>query len=241
MKRDPKVIVIMPAYNAARTLEKTYHDIPKDCVDEVLLVDDKSQDSTVEVARKLRIDTIVHDRNKGYGGNQKTCYTEAIKRGADIIIMLHPDYQYDPKKIPEMIEPIKRNEADVVFGSRMMKKGGALDGGMPFYKFLGNKFLTTLQNMIFQKNISEYHTGFRAFSRDFLESVNFMSNSEGFGFDSQIVGQIMKYGFRLTEIDVETRYLEDSSSVTFTMSVIYGLDNLKMLADYILFTLKKRS
>ncbi len=225
-----RVTVVLPAYNAAKTLERTYADIPKHVVNDIILVDDASHDATVEKARQLGIHVIVHPENRGYGGNQKTCYTAALHRGADVIVMVHPDYQYDPRVLPDLIAPIVSGRADVVFGSRLATRGGALAGGMPLYKYLGNRFLTTIENLVFNRRMSEYHTGLRAYSRHFLESIPFMSNSNGFGFDSEVVGQIVTGGFRLEEIPVETRYFREASSVNLKMSVLYGLKTLSVCA-----------
>lgn len=234
-----RVTVVLPAYNAARTLERTYNDIPKHAVDDIILVDDASHDETVEKARQLGIHVIVHPENRGYGGNQKTCYTAALHRGAEVIVMVHPDYQYDPRVLPDLIAPILSGRADVVFGSRLATRGGALAGGMPLYKFIGNRFLTTVENIVFGRNMSEYHTGLRAYSRRFLESIPFMRNSDGFGFDSEVVGQIVTGGYRLEEIPVETRYFREASSVNLKMSVLYGLKTLSVCSHVLWFRLRK--
>lgn len=234
-----RVTVVLPAYNAARTLERTYNDIPKHAVDDIILVDDASHDETVEKARQLGIHVIVHPENRGYGGNQKTCYTAALHRGAEVIVMVHPDYQYDPRVLPDLIAPILSGRADVVFGSRLATRGGALAGGMPLYKFLGNRFLTTVENVVFGRNMSEYHTGLRAYSRRFLESIPFMRNSDGFGFDSEVVGQIVTGGYRLEEIPVETRYFREASSVNLKMSVLYGLKTLSVCGHVLSFRLRR--
>lgn len=228
-----KVIVIMPAYNAGQTLEKTYDEIPKECVDEIILVDDASKDGTVEVARRLGIEVIAHSQNKGYGGNQKTCYTNALKRGADIIVMVHPDYQYDPSHLRELIEPIKKGEAEIVLGSRMFYRKDALKGGMPVYKFLSNIFLTKMENITFGLSLSEYHTGLRAYSQKFLRSIDFLSLSDGFVFDTEIIAEAIKKEFKIAEIPIKTRYLDDSSSISFKDSVEYGLRTLRVLYDYL--------
>jgi glycosyltransferase involved in cell wall biosynthesis len=229
----PKVIVIMPAYNAERTLEKTYNEIPKDCIDGIILVDDTSKDGTVEVARRLGIEVIVHSQNKGYGGNQKTCYTNALKRGADIIVMVHPDYQYDPSHLRDLIQPIKKGEAEIVLGSRMFYRKDALKGGMPVYKFLSNIFLTKLENITFGLSLSEYHTGLRAYSQKVLRSIDFISLSDGFVFDSEIIAEAVKREFKIAEIPIKTRYLDDSSSISFKASLKYGLKTLKVLYDFL--------
>lgn len=231
VSRQAKVIVTMPAYNAAKTLLKTFEEIPKGVVSEVILVDDCSQDDTVATAGSLDIKVIRHPHNVGYGGNQKTCYMEALRDGADIIIMLHPDYQYDPRKVPEMVAPILRGEADIVLGSRLLN-GGALKGGMPMYKFVSNRFLTTMQNLVLGTKLSEFHTGYRAYSREFLERVPFLRNSISFVFDAEILCQAVYFGFRISEIAVETRYFAEASSINFWNSVKYGLGVLGTLVKY---------
>lgn len=230
-KTTPKVIVHMPAYNAAKTLIQTWNEIDKDLVSEIILVDDCSKDDTVAVAGTLPIKVIRHPHNVGYGGNQKTGYAEALRDGADIVIMLHPDYQYDPLKIPDMIGPILRGEADIVLGSRFLG-GGALKGGMPMYKFIANRFLTSMQNMVLGTNLSEFHTGYRAYSREFLETVPFLRNSLAFVFDAEILCQAAYFGFKIAEIGVETRYFAEASSINFWNSVKYGLGVLSSLAKY---------
>jgi glycosyltransferase involved in cell wall biosynthesis len=230
---DDKVIVVMPAYNAAETLEKTYNDLPGEIVDEIILVDDMSQDETVEIARRLGLKVIIHIQNTGYGGNQKTCYLEALKDGADIVVMLHPDYQYDSKLVPELIRPIQERRADLVLGSRI-QGGGTLAGGMPAYKYVSNRFLTLVENLAFRKGLSEYHTGFRAYSRRFLETIPFLLNSDRFVFDSQILAQAVAFGFEITEIPVPTRYFSEASSVGFKDGVIYGVETLAVVGKYVL-------
>src|SRR5947207_9943423 len=187
--RKPKVVVVMPAYNAGRTLRMTYEELPKDTVSMVILVDDGSTDATLDIARQLGLEIFVHNRNYGYGANQKTCYAEALRAGADIVVMVHPDYQYDPRLVPQIIEPIARGEADVVLGSRL-KTGSALQQGMPWWKYVANRFLTGLENRAFSLALSEYHTGYRAFRREVLETVNFRANADGFLFDQEIVAQV---------------------------------------------------
>jgi len=219
-------VIVMPAYNAARTLAVTYQNIPSEVVDEVLLVDDASKDETVKIALDFHLKVIRHPHNVGYGGNQKTCYMEALRDGADIVVMLHPDGQYDPRLIPEIIEPIKKGEADFVLGSRLMERGGALKGGMPLYKFLANRFLTAIENLILGQKLSEMHTGYRAYSRNFLEKVPFLRNSNDFVFDSQIIAQAVAFKQRITEVPVSTKYFKEASSVNFRVSLIYGLKTL---------------
>jgi glycosyltransferase involved in cell wall biosynthesis len=226
-----KIVVTMPAYNAAKTLLKTFDDIPKGLVSEIIMVDDCSKDDTVAVGHSLDIKVIRHPHNVGYGGNQKTCYLEALRDGADIVIMLHPDYQYDPKKIPEMVAPILEGKADIVLGSRFFE-GGALRGGMPFYKFVANRFLTGCQNAVLGTRLSEFHTGYRSYSRKFLETVPFLRNSLAFVFDAEILCQAIYFGFRISEIGVETRYFPEASSINFWNSTKYGIGVLTTLVKF---------
>jgi len=235
-KTDPKVIVVMPAYNAAQTLEKTYHDIPPGVVDQVILVDDVSQDDTVEIATRLGLKTIIHVQNRGYGGNQKTCYLEALKEGADIVVMLHPDYQYDSQRVPQLIEPIVQGQADMMLGSRFLS-GGTLAGGMPLWKYIANRFLTTVENLVLGLRLSEAHTGLRAYRREVLETIPFLLNSDDFVFDTQVIAQAVAFGFRVGEIAVPTRYFEEASSVNFRRSVTYGLCTLGAMAQFVAFKL----
>lgn len=229
-----KTIVVLPAYNAAKTLAKTVSDIPKDCVDEIILVDDASSDKTTEAANKLGLVTFTHKKNSGYGANQKTCYLEALKRGADIVVMVHPDYQYDPRAIPELIAPIKEGRADAVFGSRMMK-GGALEGGMPMWKYNANILLTALENVCLGTYLTEYHSGFRAYSRKYLERVNFLANSNGFVFDTEIIVQGIINNMRIEEIPIRTRYFDEASTIKLIPSILYGLGILRTLLKFILY------
>jgi len=233
----PKVVVVMPAYNAGRTLRMTYEELPKDAIHAVILVDDGSTDETLQIARELKLEVFVHDRNYGYGANQKTCYAEAVKAGADIIVMVHPDYQYDPRLVPQIIEPIVKGEADVVLGSRL-KQGTALQQGMPWWKYFSNRFLTGAENWVFRLNLSEFHTGYRAFRREVLETVNYAMNSDGFIFDQEIVAQVVAADFRIAEIAVPTRYFKEASSASFGQSVIYGLKILWLVFKYRLFRWK---
>src|ERR687887_785678 len=219
--RKPKVVVVMPAYNAGRTLRMTYEELPKDTVSMVILVDDGSTDATLEIARELGLEIFVHNRNYGYGANQKTCYAEALRAGADIVVMVHPDYQYDPTLVPQIVEPITRGEADVVLGSRL-KGGSALAQGMPWWKFVANRFLTWVENRAFGLRLSEYHTGYRAFRREVLETVPFLLNSDDFVFDQEILAQAVGFGYRIAEVPVPTRYFPEASSVNFRRSVVYG-------------------
>jgi glycosyltransferase involved in cell wall biosynthesis len=229
-----KIIVVMPAYNAEKTLEKTYRDIPQGVVDEVILVDDNSHDNTVKVARELGLTVIEHPQNRGYGGNQKTCYKEALKQGADVVVMIHPDYQYDSRLTTKLIEPISSGMADIVIGSRIRTRKESLAGGMPFYKYLGNRFLTLIENIVLGQNLSEFHTGFRAYSRRFLETVPFKYNSDDFVFDTEILVQAVVFRFEIAEIPVPTRYFPEASSINFKRSVTYGLNTLCTLVKYIL-------
>lgn len=233
MLEGEKVIVVMPAYNAAETLEKTYNDLPREIVDEIILVDDVSQDETVEIARRLDLKVIIHVQNTGYGGNQKTCYLQALKDGASVVVMLHPDYQYDSRLVPELIRPIQEGTADLVLGSRILG-GEALGGGMPLYKYLSNRFLTLVENLAFRKRLSEYHTGFRAYSRRFLETIPFLLNSDRFVFDSEILAQAVAYGFEITEIPVPTRYFKEASSVGVKDGLVYGIQTLGIVTKYLL-------
>ena len=226
MVNGKKVIVVMPAYNAEKTLRKTYGEIPLDVVDEVILVDDASRDRTSEIAREMGIRTIVHKENVGYGGNQKSCYRAALEHGADIVIMVHPDYQYTPKLIPAMASMIAYGEFDTVLASRILGTG-AREGGMPFYKYISNRFLTLFENLMLSHKLSEYHTGFRAFTREILERLPLHRNSNDFVFDNQMLAQIVWFGYRIGELTCPTRYFEDASSINFRRSVTYGLGVLK--------------
>ncbi len=226
-----KIVVVMPAYNASQTLERCYADIPHDIVDEIILVDDVSMDDTVEIARRLGLKTIIHKQNEGYGGNQKTCYVEALKEGADIIVMLHPDHQYDSRQIPQIIDPIARGEAEMVLGSRMLVDR-ALQGGMPLYKYIFNKLLTFIENLVFGVKHTEYHTGFRAFSRESLLKAPWMLNSNDFVFDTEIIAQMIALKYRIAEIPTQARYFPEASSVNFKTSMIYGLGTLKVMLRF---------
>src|SRR5438876_753966 len=232
----PKVVVVMPAYNAGRTLRLTYEELPKDTVNLVILVDDGSTDETLKIARELDLQIFVHNRNYGYGANQKTCYTEALRAGADIVVMVHPDYQYDPRLVPQIIEPIVQGQADVVLGSRL-KSGSPIAQGMPWWKYVANRVLTRLENRAFGLDLSEYHTGYRAFRREVLETVNYLLDSDGFIFDQEIVAQVVAARFRIAEISVPTRYFAEASSASFTASTVYGL---KILAVLFWYTLHRR-
>lgn len=233
MKDGAKVVVVMPAYNAARTLETTYRGLAMDIIDEVILVDDVSRDETVEIAERLGLKVVVHLQNRGYGGNQKTCYIEALKSGADVVVMVHPDNQYDSTLVPDMIQPILDGRADIVLGSRLLS-GTALSGGMPVWKFIANRFLTGVENAAFGLRLSEYHTGFRAYSRRLLETLPFLLNSDDFVFDQEIMAQAVSRGFRVAEIPVPTRYFAEASSVNFERSVQYGVDVLRTVTRFLL-------
>ena len=235
MLKEKKVVVVMPAYNAAKTLQTTFNEIPFDIVDEVLLVDDASKDETIKVAAGLRLKYIVHDKNKGYGGNQKTCYSEALKANADIIIMLHPDYQYTPKLIGAMVHLLSTGEFDIVLGSRILG-GKAMSGGMPLYKYFFNRMLTFTQNILMGAKLSEYHTGYRAYTKDVLEKIKWQQNSDDFVFDNQFLTQAVYANFRIGEITCPTRYFKEASSINFSRSLKYGLGCLK---NAVLFRLQK--
>jgi glycosyltransferase involved in cell wall biosynthesis len=224
----PKVAVVMPAYNAEKTLARTYADVPKDWVDDVILVDDASRDRTVEEARRLGLYVVTHPKNRGYGGNQKTCYRTALERGADIVVMVHPDHQYDPTVIPDLIGPLLERRCDAVFGSRMLG-GRPLQGGMPKWKYLGNILLTAIENATFLIYLTEYHSGFRAYSRAYLEQVNLEANSDRFVFDTEIIAQGVAKGLKIREIPIETRYFDEASQIAFGPSVRYGLAILKTM------------
>lgn len=231
MLRGKRIAVVMPAYNAEKTLRKTYDDIPKDLVDDIILVDDKSQDKTARIARQLNIDTIVHSQNRGYGGNQKTCYKEALRLGADIVVMVHPDYQYTPRLIPAMTALIAEGLYDCVLGSRILGTG-ALKGGMPRYKYFFNRLLTAFQNLMLGHTLSEYHTGYRAFTRQILETLPLEQNDDDFVFDNQMLCQIIYAGFSIAEITCPTRYMEDSSSINFLSAAKYGVGVIKTSIDF---------
>jgi glycosyltransferase involved in cell wall biosynthesis len=236
MLNGKKIIVVMPAYNAARTLERTVTEIPRNIIDEVLLVDDASTDETVARSAQLALTTFRHDRNFGYGRNQKTCYREALGRGADIVVMLHPDYQYSPNLIVPMAGMIAFGEYDVVLGSRILGKG-AIKGGMPRYKYVANRFLTLVQNILIGQKLSEYHTGFRAFSREVLEDLPLDHNSDDFVFDNEVIAQVVFFGYRIGELSCPTRYFAEASSINFQRSVKYGLG---VLATSVRFWLHRR-
>ncbi len=236
MINNKKVIVVLPAYNAAKTLKITLDAIPKDVVDDIILVDDASKDDTVEVASQLGLKVFVHPKNRGYGGNQKTCYKEALKLGADIAVMVHPDFQYNPSFIPELIIPVAKGECDAVIGSRMKIPQNALKGGMPYWKFIANIFLTKLENLVLGMNLSEYHSGFRAYSRRAM-SLPLELNSDDFVFDTEILVQLKIAGAKINEIPITTRYFPEASMIGFLSSAKYGFEILFVLFRYLLFML----
>jgi glycosyltransferase involved in cell wall biosynthesis len=226
-----KVVVVMPAYNAAKTLHMTYAELPHDVVDLVIVVDDGSRDETARIARELGLELFVHNANYGYGANQKTCYREALRAGADIIVMVHPDYQYDPTLLPSVIAPIQKGQADVVLGSRLLG-GDPMKGGMPWWKYISNRFLTWAENQVFGLTLAEYHTGYRAYTRAAIEEVNVEMNSDNFIFDQEIMAQFVQNGMRVAEVPVPTRYFPQASSASFIQSSIYGLSILWLLARF---------
>jgi glycosyltransferase involved in cell wall biosynthesis len=226
-----KICVVMPGYNAEKTLLQTVAEIPKEYIDDIILVDDASTDQTSQKGKELGLHTITHERNLGYGGNQKTCYSQALKRGADIVVMLHPDYQYTPKLLVAMSSLIASGQYDIVLGSRILSEG-ALKGGMPFYKYLANRFLTLFQNILLRKKLSEYHTGYRAFSREVLETLPLHQNSDDFIFDNQMLAQAIYAGFSIGEVSCPTKYFDDASSINLRRSIIYGLGVLKVSILY---------
>lgn len=228
------VFVVMPAYNAEKTLVKTYNDVPKKYVEKIILVDDGSHDKTVKLAKKIGIETVVHPQNRGYGGNQKTCYTFALSEGANVIIMVHPDYQYDATRIPELIAPIVNKRYDIMLGSRIRTRKESLDGGMPLYKYLGNRLLTAIQNIILGQNLSEYHTGLRAYRKEVLQKLPFHKFSDDFVFDQEILISAIRNGYKIGEIPVPVRYFPDASSINFKRSTKYGLSTLYSLLLYLL-------
>jgi glycosyltransferase involved in cell wall biosynthesis len=239
MADAPRIVIVMPAYNAAKTLERTYADIPHDLVHHVILVDDVSKDETVEVAKRLGLEVIVHRQNLGYGGNQKTCYDRALEWGADVVVMLHPDYQYDATRIPQLVAPIVSGERDLMLGSRFL--GDPLAGGMPRWKYVSNRFLTGVENMAFGLHLSEYHTGLRAYSRRLLETIPYRRNSDDFVFDQELIAQVVAAGgLAIGEIAVPTRYFDEASSVNFKRSVVYGLSTLRVVARYLAHRLRVR-
>ena len=234
MNKKFKTVVVMPAYNAAKTIEKTVSDIPREFVDDIILVDDCSKDRTVEIARNLGLKVIVHEKNTGYGGNQKTCYTEALKNDADIIIMLHPDYQYDARVIPSLVSFIKDGICDVMLGNRIRTRKEAISGGMPLYKYFANRFLTIFENLILGQNLGEWHSGLRAYSKKVLQTIPWRNNSDDFVFDQQFLIQCAYFGFRIGDIPVPAKYFEEASSINFIRSIKYGIETLLTIAKLFL-------
>jgi len=234
MNKKFKTVVVMPAYNAAKTIEKTVQDIPREFVDDIILVDDCSKDRTVEIARNLGLKVIVHEKNTGYGGNQKTCYTEALKNDADIIIMLHPDYQYDARVIPSLVSFIKDGICDVMLGNRIRTRKEAISGGMPLYKYFANRFLTIFENLILGQNLGEWHSGLRAYSKKVLQTIPWRNNSDDFVFDQQFLIQCAYFGFRIGDIPVPAKYFEEASSINFIRSIKYGIETLLTIAKLFL-------
>jgi len=229
-----KVILIMPAYNAEETLERTVRDIPKSIVDEIILVDDCSEDRTLEIAEKLNLTTVKHKENKGYGANQKTCYDEALKRKPDSVVMIHPDYQYDPRIIPYALGFVETDICDIVIGSRIRDRKEALAGGMPLYKYLSNRFLTFVENIAFGQNLGDFHSGFRVFKRQVLEKINYQNNSDDFVFDTQVLAQAVYSGFRIGDVPIPARYFPEASSISLYKSIKYGLGTLVVVIKYLL-------
>lgn len=230
----PKVIVVMPAYNAELTLEKTFYDIPDGYVSEVILTDDDSSDRTVEIAKKLGITVLSHSRNKGYGANQKTCYNVALNKDVDIVVMIHPDYQYDPRVVPYAIGFLTTNICDIIIGSRIRTRSEALDGGMPLYKYISNRFLTVIENIVLGQNLGDMHSGFRVYKRKVLETINYNKNSNDFIFDTEFIAQAVYHRFRIGDIPILTRYFPEASSINFVRSLKYGIQTLWVMVKYIL-------
>jgi glycosyltransferase involved in cell wall biosynthesis len=229
-----KIIIVMPAYNAAETLEKTYRDIPPDVVDEIILVDDASKDRTVEIARGLGLTVIVHTQNRGYGANQKTCYDEALKRKPDIVVMIHPDYQYDSRLIPFIIGFLEKGICDVILGSRIRTRKETLACGMPLYKYLSNRLLTFIENVVLGQNVADFHSGYRAYTRKVLETIPYHANSDGFVFDTEFLAQAVYFGFKIGDVPVPVRYFDEASSINFLNSLVYGFKTLITLLKYLL-------
>lgn len=228
-----KIIIVMPAYNAEETLEKTYCDIPADAIDEIILVDDASSDRTVEIARKLGLTVIVHPHNRGYGANQKTCYDEALKRKPDIVVMIHPDYQYDSRLIPYITGFLEKGICDVILGSRIRTRRETLACGMPKYKYFSNRLLTFIENVVLGQNVADFHSGYRAYTRKVLETIPYHNNSDGFVFDSEFLAQAVYFGFKIGDVPVPVRYFDEASSINLSNSIVYGLNTLSTLAKYL--------
>jgi glycosyltransferase involved in cell wall biosynthesis len=234
MSFKKKIIVIMPAYNAETTLERTVRDIPNGIVDEIILVDDCSNDRTVEIAERLNLTVIEHNENRGYGANQKTCYDEVLKRKADIVVMIHPDYQYDPRIIPYALGFIETDICDIIIGSRIRDRKEAIKGGMPLYKYLSNRFLTIIENIVFGQNLGDFHSGFRVFKREVLEKISYQNNSNDFVFDTQVLAQSVYCGFRIGDVPIQARYFPEASSIGLYKSIKYGLGTLGVVIKYLL-------
>jgi len=233
-----KIIIVMPAYNATETLEKTYNDIPQGIVDEIILVDDASSDRTVEIAKKLGLTVIVHSDNRGYGANQKTCYDEALKRNPDIVVMIHPDYQYDSRLIPYIVGFLEKGICDVILGSRIRTRSEALKCGMPKYKYISNRILTFIENVVLGQNVSDFHSGYRAYTRKVLETIPYHNNSDDFVFDTEFLVQAVYFGFRIGDVPVPVRYFDEASSINFSNSIIYGTKTLLTLLKYLIQSMK---
>ena len=233
-KKKSKIIIVMPAYNAEETLEKTYNDIPFEMVDEIILVDDNSSDRTVEIARKLGLTVIAHSVNKGYGANQKTCYDEALKRNPDIVVMIHPDYQYDSRLIPYIAGFLEKDICDVILGSRIRTRRETLECGMPRYKYISNRILTFIENIVLGQNVSDFHSGYRAYTRKVLETIPYHNNSDGFVFDTEFLAQAVYFRFRIGDVPVPVRYFDEASSINFLNSTIYGFKTLLTLLKYLI-------
>ena len=229
-----KVVAVMPAYNAASTLRATFRDIPEGCLSEVILVDDCSRDDTVAIARELGLTTIVHEKNKGYGGNQKTCYDEALKRDPDAVVMIHPDYQYDARLIPYFLGFMEKGICDVMLGNRIRTRREALEGGMPLYKYISNRLLTIIENIVLGQNLGDFHSGFRIYTREVLETIDYRNNSDDFVFDSQFLVQTAYFGFHLGDAPIPVRYFPEASSIELRRSLVYGIRTLAVLAQYVL-------
>jgi glycosyltransferase involved in cell wall biosynthesis len=234
MSVKKKIIVIMPAYNAETTLERTVSDIPNGVIDEIILVDDCSTDRTVEIAERLNLTVVKHDKNRGYGANQKTCYDEVLKRKVDIVVMIHPDYQYDPRLIPYAVGFIEKEICDVIIGSRIRTRKETLSGGMPIYKYLSNRLLTIIENIAFGQNLGDFHSGFRVFKREVIERINYHNNSDNFIFDTQVLAQVVYCGYRLGDIPMPARYFPEASSIGLKRSITYGLGTLGVVIKYLL-------
>jgi len=233
-KQLKKVVIVMPAYNAETTLEATVRDIPEDCVDEIILTDDASTDGTVALARKLGITVIEHRKNRGYGANQKTCYEAALERGADAVVMIHPDYQYDPRVIPCALGLLAAGICDIILGSRIRTRRETLQGGMPVYKYLSNRFLTLVENLVLGQNLGDFHSGFRAYTREVLETRAWRHNSDDFVFDTEFLAQAVHAGFRIGDIPIPTRYFSEASSINFVRSAKYGFQTLGVMLKFVL-------